>query len=51
MRLLLLWAVLAGLLFLIDGGRMSGLFFIAMTCFALFLRAAVIYERSHDGNH
>lgn len=45
MRLLLLWAVLAGLLFLIDGGHMSGLFFIAWTCFALFLRAAVVYER------
>ena len=45
------WAVFAALLFLLDGGRMSGLFFIAMTSFALFLRAAAIYERNHDGNH
>lgn len=45
MRLLLLWAALAGLLFLIDGGRMSGLFFIAWTCFAMFLRAAINLEK------
>lgn len=46
MRRILLWATLAGLLFLIDGGRMSGLFFIAWTCFALFLRAATNLERN-----
>lgn len=45
MRRMLTLAALAGLLFLIDGGRISGLFFIAMTLFALFLRAAVVYER------